>query len=230
MLLGTSLSGFSQGVTIGAAALPDNSAVLDLRSASKGLLVPRLLASQISTIGSPAPGLLVYQTDGTPGFFYNGGTAAAPAWTRLGATGPTGATGATGATGPQGPTGATGATGPQGPTGATGATGATGPVGPQGPGFSSITITSSNSGITLSTANQAVYFTGIYTVNLPTNPAIGQVLLFFTDDIKAMINAGTRGIRQNKTAYPNVSTFQDCGGTTAQGFTLVYNGTFWLII
>jgi len=69
------------GVTIGAATAPDASAALDIVSSSKGLLLPRL--TNVTSITSPAPGLLVYQTGGTPGFYYNSGTAATPNWLRL---------------------------------------------------------------------------------------------------------------------------------------------------
>ena len=52
---------------------PDASAMLDVKSENKGMLIPRLLAGQRDQIGSPATGLMVYQTDGTEGFyFYNG--------------------------------------------------------------------------------------------------------------------------------------------------------------
>jgi len=69
-------------VGIGTTA-PDASAVLDLTSTSKGLLPPRLSQAQRDAIASPATGLLVFQTDGTPGFYYNAGTAAAPNWQPL---------------------------------------------------------------------------------------------------------------------------------------------------
>jgi len=51
---------------------PDASAQLEILSTSKGLLVPRLTLLQRNAITTPANGLLVYQTDNTPGFyFYN---------------------------------------------------------------------------------------------------------------------------------------------------------------
>jgi hypothetical protein len=54
-------------------AVPDPSAVLDLKASDKGFLVPRLSSAQRNAIASPAEGLLVYQTNGTSGFyFYNG--------------------------------------------------------------------------------------------------------------------------------------------------------------
>lgn len=57
---------------------PDNSAMLDIKSISKGLLIPRMTAAQKSAIVSPATGLLIYQTDGTKGFYYYDGSTWAP--------------------------------------------------------------------------------------------------------------------------------------------------------
>lgn len=54
---------------------PAASAALDITSTSKGILIPRMTASQRTAITSPASGLLVYQTDGTAGFYYYNGTA-----------------------------------------------------------------------------------------------------------------------------------------------------------
>lgn len=52
---------------------PDASAKLDVSSNNQGVLVPRMTAAQRTAISNPATGLLVYQTDGTSGFyFYNG--------------------------------------------------------------------------------------------------------------------------------------------------------------
>jgi len=49
------------------------SSVLDVKSTLKGFLAPRMLQSERIAIVTPADGLLVYQTDGTSGFyFYNG--------------------------------------------------------------------------------------------------------------------------------------------------------------
>ena len=63
---------------------PDNSAMLDVKSTSKGILIPRMTAAQRSAISSPATGLMVYQTDNTTGFYYNSGTATAPTWQLVG--------------------------------------------------------------------------------------------------------------------------------------------------
>jgi hypothetical protein len=73
-------------VGIGTTA-PDASAALDIVSTSKGLLLPRVAAA--TGIASPAPGLLVYQTGSPAGFYYNSGTAAAPAWQQLATAGST---------------------------------------------------------------------------------------------------------------------------------------------
>lgn len=54
---------------------PDASAALDVQSTSQGVLVPRMLESQRNLIPSPATGLLVYQTDTAPGFYFFDGTA-----------------------------------------------------------------------------------------------------------------------------------------------------------
>ncbi|MBK6346535.1 MAG: tail fiber domain-containing protein [Bacteroidales bacterium] len=59
---------------------PDNSAMLDVKSTSQGLLIPRMTLAQRNAIASPANGLMIYQTDNTPGFYYNSGTPASPAW------------------------------------------------------------------------------------------------------------------------------------------------------
>ena len=53
---------------------PDASAALDITSTSGGLLVPRMTNAQRDAISSPATGLMVYQTDGTVGFYYYDGS------------------------------------------------------------------------------------------------------------------------------------------------------------
>ena len=49
---------------------PDPTSQLDIISSSKGLLIPRLTTLQKSAINSPANGLLIYQLDDTPGFYF----------------------------------------------------------------------------------------------------------------------------------------------------------------
>ncbi len=50
---------------------PDTSAILDLSSSSKGLLIPRLTSTQRNAIPSPASGLLVYDTDSSKLFLFS---------------------------------------------------------------------------------------------------------------------------------------------------------------
>ncbi len=53
---------------------PDNSAMLDISSNSKGILIPRMLEADRTGISSPAQGLMVYQTNNSEGFYYYNGT------------------------------------------------------------------------------------------------------------------------------------------------------------
>lgn len=73
---------------------PDVSAMLDIVSSNKGLLIPRIdliSTTDAATIANPATGLLVYNTragitgsgaNGT-GFYYNSGNSSSPVWTKL---------------------------------------------------------------------------------------------------------------------------------------------------
>lgn len=72
----------AQNVGIGTST-PDASAILDISSTDKGLLIPRVTTAQRAAIVTPATGLQVYQTDGTKGIYYFDGTA----WAQLGAAG-----------------------------------------------------------------------------------------------------------------------------------------------
>jgi hypothetical protein len=60
---------------------PDASAQLQVESSSKGILVPRVTST--ANVANPAKGLLVYQTGGTEGFYYNSGTSASPNWVQV---------------------------------------------------------------------------------------------------------------------------------------------------
>jgi len=81
MLVAVSAAGLAQGVAINETnANPDASAILDLASATKGFLAPRMTATARAAITSPATGLLVYQTDGTTGFYFYTGSV----WQHLG--------------------------------------------------------------------------------------------------------------------------------------------------
>jgi hypothetical protein len=56
---------------------PDASAMLDVTATGKGLLVPRM--TMANRPAAPATGLLIYQTNNTPGFYVYNGTA----WTAV---------------------------------------------------------------------------------------------------------------------------------------------------
>lgn len=68
---------------------PDDSAVLDLKSSNQGVLVPRMTQANRNAITTPATGLMVFQTDNTPGFYFNAGTPEAPNWQAVGGGGST---------------------------------------------------------------------------------------------------------------------------------------------
>ncbi|HMD00285.1 MAG TPA: hypothetical protein VKH37_09030, partial [Ferruginibacter sp.] len=69
----------AQSVGIASAAItPDASSLLELRSSSKGLLIPRLTTTERDAISSPATGLQIYNTTTNKFNYYNGS-----AWTVL---------------------------------------------------------------------------------------------------------------------------------------------------
>lgn len=69
---------FSQNIAINSTGSPaDAQSMLDITSTTSGLLIPRMTAAQRTAISATAAsdyGLLVYQTDGTAGFYYWDGT------------------------------------------------------------------------------------------------------------------------------------------------------------
>lgn len=84
LLLFFSYTGFSQSFSINTdGSIADTSAILDVKSTTKGILVPRLTQAQRSVIYLPATGLIIYQTDNTAGYYYNAGTPAAPTWLKI---------------------------------------------------------------------------------------------------------------------------------------------------
>lgn len=69
----------AQGVSINEDGTdPDVSAMLDIQSTTKGLLIPRVNFIEMYTISNPAIGLLVYCTSDNNFYFYNGG-----AWNKI---------------------------------------------------------------------------------------------------------------------------------------------------
>jgi sugar lactone lactonase YvrE len=73
--------GMSQSVGINTdGSNPDPSSILDIKSSAKGVLIPRMTATQRTAINNPSKGLLVFQTDPVPSFCYYNGLA----WVNLG--------------------------------------------------------------------------------------------------------------------------------------------------
>lgn len=72
-ILGAPLRVVAQNVAINNdGSTPNASAMLDIKSSSKGFLLPRMTTAQRKAIAGPAPGLLVYDTDKFTLFMYDG--------------------------------------------------------------------------------------------------------------------------------------------------------------
>lgn len=83
---GNNISNNNAG-NVGIGGAPNASAQLDVAATNKGVLIPRI--SQANRPASPVDGLLIYQTDNTPGFYYyNAGS-----WKRMVNSTETGASG-----------------------------------------------------------------------------------------------------------------------------------------
>jgi len=219
---------FAQNVGINATgAAPDASAMLDIVSANRGLLVPRVALTATNAAGpitAPTTSLLVFNTatvaDVTPGYYYWDGAE----WVRLstgavgpmgpagpaGPQGPIGLTGATGAIGPIGPQGPIGNTGPIGPQGIQGVQGIQGPVGPMGPSWTLSSLTynadgtmtvngTAGSGGPISSTNASWITLG----NSGTSPATNFVGTTDAQDLQFRTNNVNRMRIMNST-YPTV--------------------------
>lgn len=76
LMMNVSFAQNNEGVSIaGSVTPPDPSAMLDVTSTTKGMLIPRMTSIEKLAISSPALGLLVFQTDETSGFYFWNGTA-----------------------------------------------------------------------------------------------------------------------------------------------------------
>lgn len=53
---------------------PDPSAILDVKSTDQGILIPRMNMAQRDLISAAVTGLLIFQTDNSPGFYYYDGS------------------------------------------------------------------------------------------------------------------------------------------------------------
>ena len=57
---------------------PNASALLDVQSNTQGILIPRMTKAQRDAIAVPATGLMIYQTNSQPGFYFFNGSAWSP--------------------------------------------------------------------------------------------------------------------------------------------------------
>ncbi|WP_254562294.1 hypothetical protein [Dyadobacter diqingensis] len=195
---------------------PNASAALDVTSTTQGMLVPRMtlaqrnLINQISGVSTPATGLLIYQTDNTPGFyFYNGS-----AWTTL--------------TGTNGQGVPTGGVANQVLAKVDGTSYNTTWVTPASGSLAASII---NTSTTLSgTNNQFIVASGAITITLPSAPVAGQQVSIFPETSPANINVNPNGkkFRQGGTDY-DTSKLSDFGVPTSStaGLTLIYSGQKW---
>ncbi|MEM1321850.1 MAG: hypothetical protein AAGG75_16440 [Bacteroidota bacterium] len=74
LMLSSSPAAFSQIAINRNGIAPVSSAMLEITSPDKGLLIPRMTESNKENIANPATGLMIYQTDGKDGFHYYNGT------------------------------------------------------------------------------------------------------------------------------------------------------------
>ena len=73
-----SIPAFSQIAINTDGSQPNGSAMLDVSSTTKGFLAPRMGLASRNAISSPATGLLIYQTDNTPGYYQYDGSVLDP--------------------------------------------------------------------------------------------------------------------------------------------------------
>ena len=72
LLISTSINTMAQMAINADGSAADNSAMLDVKSTNRGLLLPRLTTIQISEIQNPVNGLMVYNTDSSDFYGFDG--------------------------------------------------------------------------------------------------------------------------------------------------------------
>ena len=65
------------------AATANPAAMLDVQSTTKGFVMPRMTEAQRNLIPSPPTSMIIFQTNNTPGLYYNTGTPASPQWDKI---------------------------------------------------------------------------------------------------------------------------------------------------
>ena len=73
IVTGNKVNAQSMGIS-SSAITPDVSSILEMRTSTKGLLMPRLTTTERDAIASPATGLIIYNTTASKFNFYNGST------------------------------------------------------------------------------------------------------------------------------------------------------------
>jgi hypothetical protein len=78
---------YNNGASVGVGTnAPNASSKLEISSTTQGFLMPRMTLLQRNAISSPSIGLIIFQLDNTPGFYYYNGTA----WVNIEGSGTTG--------------------------------------------------------------------------------------------------------------------------------------------
>lgn len=80
LFLSVSISAAAQVAINTDSSTPENSAMLDVKSTNRGLLIPRLTSAQRTAIATPANGLMVYDINTASFWYFNGS-----AWQEIGA-------------------------------------------------------------------------------------------------------------------------------------------------
>lgn len=79
-----SFPGIAQNVSINNdGSVPDPKAILDIKSNTKGILIPRMLQTERQAINLPPQGLIVYQTDAPEGLYYQAAVTGFVNWKRI---------------------------------------------------------------------------------------------------------------------------------------------------
>ncbi len=206
----------SQNVGIGTNT-PDANAVLELKSTTQGILVPRMSSvnrtSMNPSLGVPQKGLLVFDNDSTKFFFWNGYN-----WQTFGS----------GPMGPAGPMGVTGPAGAAGTAGAAGAPGPTGPIGVTGPsGATCLTLQEAYDGCSGSGSGRTITISGTNAVSISSANASSIALQSsHSQDGVAIAAASTFATVQYATIQSNTaSNYGTVGGSPAPTSAILGNST-----
>jgi len=214
IILWLSLFSFSQGIAINSdGSIANSSAMLDIKSSNKGLLIPRVALNDVNTsapVTTPTEGLLIYNETGTEahGFYYWDGSQ----WVQ--SLGPQGIPGIQGIQGIQGVVGLTGSQGIIGLTGSQGIQGVIGLTGPLVSGTFGQTLRYNTSWI----ANSLLYNNGTNIGIGTTSPGAKLEVAgtfevdYASDGAMAYFKGGA-----NNTAYEYIGFYS---GETRQGIML----------